>query len=68
MAYQMGYSASQLLATWTMMEELVATLQGMGKVRLRSLPHTETMPLSLRWFLSLPFVRVLVKRLPLSLC
>jgi len=50
----------------TMMEELVATLQGMGKVR--SLPHTETMPLSLRWFLSLPFVLVLVKRLPLSLC
>ena len=47
----------------TMMEELVATLQGMGKVR--SLPHTESNALSLS--LPLPFVLVLVKRLPLSL-
>ena len=55
----------------TMMEELVATLQGMGKVR--SLPHTESnalslsLPLPLPLSLSLPFVLVLVKRLPLSL-
>ena len=48
----------------TMMEELVATLQGMGKVR--SLPHTESNALSWSLSLSLPFI--LVKRLCTGSC